>query len=72
MMNEVQSLMARQSSLADSLVRPSPTGVAGAEPVPSRPRRTRAQWNETDLDQMVTTDHAPDVDRQIRMEEASR
>ncbi|XP_066938047.1 uncharacterized protein [Macrobrachium rosenbergii] len=41
-------------------IRPSPTGVVGAAPVPAR-RRTQSTWLETDLDAMVTRDRGLDL-----------
>ncbi|XP_042236754.1 uncharacterized protein LOC121875982 isoform X3 [Homarus americanus] len=40
-------------------IRPSPTGVVGAAPVPAR-RRTHSTWLETDLDAMITRDRGMD------------
>ena len=40
-------------------IRPSPTGVVGAAPIPSR-RRTHGTWMETDLDGMTTRDRGMD------------
>ncbi|KAK7079998.1 hypothetical protein SK128_026243, partial [Halocaridina rubra] len=40
-------------------IRPSPTGVVGAAPVPAR-RRTHSTWLETDLDAMITRDRGLD------------
>lgn len=39
-------------------VRPSPTGVVGAAPVPAR--RRKSTWLETDLDAMITRDRGMD------------
>lgn len=40
-------------------IRPSPTGVVGAAPIPSR-RRSHSTWLETDLDAMTTRDRGMD------------
>lgn len=40
-------------------IRPSPTGVVGAAPIPNR-RRAHSTWLETDLDAMTTRDRGMD------------
>ncbi|XP_068221414.1 uncharacterized protein [Palaemon carinicauda] len=40
-------------------IRPSPTGVVGAAPVPAR--RRKSTWLETDLDAMITRDRGLDL-----------
>ncbi|XP_069978136.1 uncharacterized protein [Penaeus vannamei] len=46
-------------------LRPSPTGVVGAAPVPARKRRST--WLETDLDAMITRDRGLDPPEDERM-----
>ncbi|XP_050711566.1 uncharacterized protein LOC126995740 isoform X6 [Eriocheir sinensis] len=60
--HQIQKLTSTNPGLE---VRPSPTGVAGAAPVPAR-RRTHSTWLETDLDAMITRDRGldpPEVNR---------
>ena len=45
---EIQVLHAKQDYLCNE-IRPSPTGVSGAEQVPSK-RRSTTTWHETDID----------------------
>ena len=45
---EIQLLHAKQDYLCNE-IRPSPTGVSGAEQVPSH-RRSSSTWHETDID----------------------
>ena len=45
---EIQVLHAKQDYLCNE-IRPSPTGVSGAEQVPSK-RRSSSTWHETDID----------------------
>ncbi|XP_076055602.1 uncharacterized protein LOC143033881 isoform X3 [Oratosquilla oratoria] len=48
------------TSQAGGDLRPSPTGVVGAAPIPTR-RRSHSTWLETDLDRMITRDHGLDM-----------
>ncbi len=48
----LQDLTQKHNFLTNE-IRPSPTGVAGAEPVPSR--KKKSSWVETDLDEMRCT-----------------
>ena len=50
-----------------SEIRPSPTGVAGAEPVPSK-KRGFDTWLETDIDNNRTRDRGPDTELQLVQE----
>ena len=50
-----------------SEIRPSPTGVAGAEPVPSK-KRGFDTWLETDIDNNKTRDRGPDTELQLVQE----
>ncbi len=47
------------------------TGVAGAEPVPSRKKKWTTGWVETDLDSMVSIDRAGEVEEQLKKESSS-
>ena len=53
---EIQVLHAKQDFLTNE-IRPSPTGVAGAEPVPSKKKNT-STWFETDIDNGISVDRA--------------
>ena len=63
-------LPAGKENLLRSEIRPSPTGVAGAERIPPRGRRLAADntWLETDIDGNVTRDRGPEADQQRRKE----
>ncbi|KAK8741357.1 hypothetical protein OTU49_002624 [Cherax quadricarinatus] len=54
--HQIQKLTSANPGLE---IRPSPTGMVGAAPVPAR-RRTHSTWLETDLDAMVTRDRGMD------------
>jgi hypothetical protein len=64
------SLFSGKENLLRSEIRPSPTGVAGAERIPPRGRRLVADntWLETDIDGNVTRDRGPEADQQRRKE----
>lgn len=61
--SQIQKLTSTNPGLE---VRPSPTGVAGAAPVPAR-RRTHSTWLETDLDAMTTRDRGLDPPEMNRL-----
>ena len=65
LVQEVQALHAKQDYLANN-ARPSPMGLAGAEPVPSK--RKSGTWLETDLDSGICIDKSHDVEAQIKAE----
>nr|CAD7590304.1 unnamed protein product [Timema genevievae] len=52
---QVRQLTEKSHSLVQQM-RPGPTGVAGAGPIPGR-KRHHSTWLETDLDSLVTLDH---------------
>lgn len=54
-MKQIQRLTSSNPGIE---LRPSPTGVMGAAPVPARKRRST--WLETDLDAMITRDRGLD------------
>lgn len=66
LVQEVQVLHAKQDYLANN-ARPSPMGLAGAEPVPSKGRKS-GTWLETDLDSGICIDKSHDVEAQIKAE----
>ncbi|XP_068082968.1 uncharacterized protein kmr [Anabrus simplex] len=55
---QVRQLTEKSHSLVQQ-IRPGPTGVAGAGPIPGR-KRHHSTWLETDLDSLVTLDHGLD------------
>ncbi|PNF20975.1 hypothetical protein B7P43_G09509 [Cryptotermes secundus] len=55
---QVRHLTEKSHSLVQQ-IRPGPTGVAGAGPIPGR-KRHHSTWLETDLDSLVTLDHGLD------------
>ena len=63
---EVQVLHAKQDHLTNN-ARPSPMGLAGAEPVPSKNRKS-GTWLETDLDSGICIDKSHDAEAQIKAE----
>ena len=63
---EIQALHIKQDYIANE-IRPSPTGVAGAEPVPSK-RRSSSTWYETDLDSGFCVDRSNEIEEQIKAE----
>ena len=65
-MHQIQELTQKEEFLTNE-IRPSPTGVAGAEPVPQRPR-PQDTWYETDIDNNYTRDRGPETEDQIRQE----
>ena len=63
---EIQLLHAKQDMLTNQ-IRPSPTGVAGAEPVPSK-KRSSSTWYETDMDSGIILDRSHELDAQLKAE----
>ena len=63
---EIQVLHAKQDFLTNE-IRPSPTGVAGAEPVPSKKKNT-STWFETDIDNGMSVDRSNEIEDQIKAE----
>jgi hypothetical protein len=70
MLTSIPFLPLGKENLLRSEIRPSPTGVAGAERIPPRGRRLVADntWLETDIDGNVTRDRGPEADQQRRKE----
>merc|ERR1719422_1647344 len=66
-MRQIQELTQKEDLLTNE-IRPSPTGVAGAEPVPQRGPRQQDTWYETDIDNNFTRDRGPETEEQIRQE----
>jgi hypothetical protein len=65
-MQQIQELTQKEDFLTNE-IRPSPSGVAGAEPVPQRPR-LQETWYETDIDNNYTRDRGPETEDQLRQE----
>lgn len=63
---EVEDLHAKQDYLSQE-IRPSPTGVAGAEQVPSK-KRPSTTWYETDIDSGICIDRSNEIEAQIKAE----
>ena len=63
---EIQVLHAKQDYLANE-IRPSPMGLAGAEPVPFKKRST-STWFETDIDSGICVDRSHDFEAQVKAE----
>jgi hypothetical protein len=57
-----------KENLLTSEIRPSPTGVAGAERIPPRSRLVENTWLETDIDGNTTRDRGPDTEQQRNKE----
>jgi len=55
---QVRQLTEKSKNLCQE-IRPSPTGIAGAGPVPAK-KRTQTSWTETDLDNDKTHDMSSD------------
>lgn len=55
---QVRQLTEKSKNLSQE-IRPSPTGIAGAGPVPAK-KRTATSWTETDLDNDKTLDVSAD------------
>merc|ERR1712079_121079 len=66
MMQHIQRLTQKESLLTNE-IRPSPTGVAGAEPIPQQ-KKKQDTWYETDIDNNFTKDWGPETDEQIKKE----
>ncbi len=67
MVFEIQKIVAKEEFLSNE-IRPSPTGVAGAEPVPSRKKKSGSSWVETDMDRGHSVNRASEVESQLRLE----
>ena len=65
-MRQIQELTQAEDFLTNE-IRPSPSGVAGAEPVPQR-NRVQETWYETDIDSNFTRDRGPETEDQLRQE----
>lgn len=63
----MQNLVGKKDFLANQIIRPSPNGVAGAEPVPSK-RRSTSTWYETDIDSGICIDRSAETEAQIKAE----
>jgi hypothetical protein len=63
---DIQALHAKQDFLTNE-IRPSPTGVAGAEQVPSK-KRANPSWIETDIDSGQCNDRSQELDAQMKAE----
>jgi hypothetical protein len=62
-------LSSGKENLLTSEIRPSPTGLAGAEKIPPRSRLTADNtWLETDIDGNTTRDRAPETEQQRKKE----
>ena len=66
MMQHIQRLTQKESLLTNE-IRPSPTGVAGAEPIPQK-KKHQDTWYETDIDNNYTKDWGPETEEQIKKE----
>jgi len=66
MMQQIQRLTQKESLLTNE-IRPSPTGVAGAEPIPQK-KKHQDTWYETDIDNNFTKDWGPETEEQIKKE----
>lgn len=65
MMQQIQQLTQKENLLTNE-IRPSPTGVAGAEPIPKK--KHQDTWYETDIDNNYTKDWGPETEEQIKKE----
>ena len=63
---EIQVLHIKQDFLTNE-IRPSPTGVAGAEPVPSK-KKNSSTWYETDIDSGISVDRSSELEAQLKAE----
>lgn len=65
-MHQIQELTQKEDFLTNE-IRPSPSGVAGAEQVPQK-TRVQDTWYETDIDNNYTRDRGPETEQQLRRE----
>ena len=66
MIQQIQQLTQKENFLTNE-IRPSPTGVAGAEPIPQK-KKHQDTWYETDIDNNYTKDRGPETEEQIKKE----
>ena len=67
---EIQNLHTKQDYLTHE-IRPSPTGVIGAEPVPSK-RKPITTYLQTDIDSGISFDRSHETEAQLKMEFKSK
>ena len=60
-MRQIQELTQKEDLLTNE-IRPSPSGVAGAELVPQRGPQQHDIWYETDIDNNFTRDQGPETE----------
>jgi len=65
-MQQIQQLTQKENFLTNE-IRPSPTGVAGAEPIPQK-KKHQDTWYETDIDNNYTKDWGPETEEQLKKE----
>ena len=67
LLKEIQALSQREDFLTSECIRPSPTGVVGAEPLPSK-KVSSSTWFETDMDSGASKNLANAFEQQLQSE----